>query len=104
MFGLNHCEAGGALSRAWGFPESLQHYIHMHHDAVSMEKDPTIYSVQTACRLAEALGYPECAWAPPVSCAAIEDAIPPRFRNHPAFTPQCLTAIAESGFAVINET
>ena len=103
MFGMNHCEAGGALSRAWGFPESLRHYIHMHHGVVSMERDPTIHTVQTACRLAEALGYPECAWAP-ASQARMEEAIPSRFRNHPEFTPERLKAIAESSFAATNRT
>jgi putative nucleotidyltransferase with HDIG domain len=100
-FGLNHCEAGDALSRTWGFPETLVHCIHMHHGRVTAEEDPTAYVVQTACRLADGLGYPECvtASAPPQS--RLEEAIPSQFRSHSAFTPKRLAAVAEASLAAI---
>jgi putative nucleotidyltransferase with HDIG domain len=104
IFGMNHCEAGDALSRTWGFPESLGRHIHMHHGHVTMEEDPTAYIVQTACRLAEGLGYPEYATAPAASQSSLEQAIPSRFRNHPAFTPRRLAAVVESTLAAVNAT
>jgi putative nucleotidyltransferase with HDIG domain len=31
-FGVDHCEAGAWLAKAWGFPEELQHVVATHHD------------------------------------------------------------------------
>lgn len=101
IFGMNHCEAGDALSRTWGFPESLGRCIHMHHGRVTVEEDPTAYIVQTACRLSEGLGYPEYAVASSVPQSSFEELIPTRFRTHPAFTPERLAAVAEASLAAI---
>jgi putative nucleotidyltransferase with HDIG domain len=100
LFGMNHCEAGAVLSRSWGFPESLQRPFLMHHGRVLLEEDPVTNLVQTTCRLAEGLGYPETAVAPGSFCLGLEEAIPPRFRKHAAFTPERLAAVVNAHFAV----
>jgi len=103
LFGMNHCEAGAAMSRTWGFPESLQRHILMHHGSVPLEEDPVTNLVQTACRLAEGLGYPETAVLPGSFCLGLEEAIPHQFRKHAAFTPERLSAAVNAHFAVTNE-
>ena len=100
LFGMNHCEAGEAMSRTWGFPESLQHHIRMHHGHEPLERDPVRSLVQTACRLAEGLGYPETSLAPGAHRFGLQDAIPPRFRKHAAFTPERLSAVVNVHFAL----
>jgi HD-like signal output (HDOD) protein len=57
-FGLTHCEAGDAIARQWGFPDTLRHCIANHHrgfEGAANELD----DVRLACRMAETLGYPE---------------------------------------------
>jgi putative nucleotidyltransferase with HDIG domain len=96
LFGVNHCEAGEALARTWGFPESLQRHIHNHHGHVPFEQDPVTNLVQTACRLAEVLGYPESGLAPGASQLDLEQALPSRFRKHAAFTRERLAVVVET--------
>jgi putative nucleotidyltransferase with HDIG domain len=102
LFGMNHCEAGAAMSRTWGFPEALERHIRRHHDQVPLEQDPIDYSLQLACRLAEALGYPEFPVPSGASKLGLEEAIPARFRNNSKFTPECLAAVVDAHFAATN--
>jgi putative nucleotidyltransferase with HDIG domain len=98
LFGMNHCEAGVAVSRTWGLPESLQRSIHMHHGNVALNQDPYTSLVQTACRLAEGLGYPESPVVPGGAHLGLEEAIPSEFRKHAAFTPERLGAVVDAHF------
>lgn len=96
LFGMNHCEAGVAVSRQWGLPESLRRSIHMHHGNVSLEQDPFTSLVQTACRLAEGLGYPESAVVPGSARLGLEEAIPAQFRKNSAFSPERLENVVNA--------
>jgi putative nucleotidyltransferase with HDIG domain len=100
QFGMNHCEAGGALARTWGFPESLQRPIHLHHDRTPLEQDPVTNLVQTSCRMAEALGYPETTIVPGASRVGLEEATPPRLRGHESVKPELLEAVVSAQFAM----
>jgi putative nucleotidyltransferase with HDIG domain len=100
VFGMNHCEAGESMSRAWGFPESLQSHIGMHHGHVPLEQDPGRSLVQTACRMAEGLGYPETLLAPGALRLSLQASIPPQFGDHAALTPQRLAAVVDAHFAL----
>ena len=102
IFGMNHCESDDALSRMWGFPESLGHHIQRHHGRATMEEDSTACIAQTARRLAEGLWYPEYEVAPAASHSSLEEAIQSRFRNHPAFTPERLAAVVDASLLAIN--
>ena len=74
----------------------------MHHGQVTLEQDPVNNLVQTACRLAEALGYPESPVLLGASRLGLEEAIPSRFRKHPAFTPERLAVVVNALFAATN--
>lgn len=98
LFGMNHCEAGAAMSRNWGFPDSLEHHIRMHHGKATAEKDPVTNLVQASCRMAEALGYPESALSPSAERVDLNEVIPPRFRSRPAFTADRLAEVVSAHF------
>lgn len=57
-FGVIHTVAGGLLTQLWGFPENLCGHAENHHgqSGFDTEEDRMIH---TACRLADAMGYPE---------------------------------------------
>jgi putative nucleotidyltransferase with HDIG domain len=100
LFGMNHCEAGGAMANAWGFPESLQSHIRTHHGHMPLERDPVSSLVQTACRLAEGLGYPETWSAPGAHRLSVQEALPPGYGKHAACAPEQLIAVVKAHFAL----
>jgi putative nucleotidyltransferase with HDIG domain len=59
LFGLSHTEAGAFLADTWGFPAGLRACICDHHRLEAAPRDMLLETVQTACRLASALGCPE---------------------------------------------
>jgi hypothetical protein len=52
---VDHCQAGGGLTRAWGFPEELHRAAALHH--VHSSADPGVNLVRLACCFTQALGY-----------------------------------------------
>jgi hypothetical protein len=88
------------MANTWGFPESLQCHIRAHHGHLPLERDPISSLVQTACRLAEGLGYPETSLVPGAHGLTLQEAIPPRFCKHVAFTPERLAAVVNSHLAL----
>jgi putative nucleotidyltransferase with HDIG domain len=99
LFGMNHCEAGAAMSRTWGFPDSLQRNILLHHGHVAAEQDPVTNLVQAACRMAEALGYPESSMVPGAARLDLNTALPPHVQNRAGLTEEQLAGVVDAHFA-----
>jgi HD-like signal output (HDOD) protein len=57
LCGMDHCEAGACLAKAWGFPVGLQASMAAHHGDSLMSEARQM--IRSACRLADALGFPE---------------------------------------------
>lgn len=58
-FGMDHCEAGDAIARQWGFPDNLRQCMSEHHAGCEGEAKSDVDDVRLACRMAAKLGYPE---------------------------------------------
>jgi HD-like signal output (HDOD) protein len=54
--GLDHCEAGWWLARAWALPEQLWEISRGHHDGLHASID-LLGLVSLSCRLADSLGF-----------------------------------------------
>jgi HD-like signal output (HDOD) protein len=59
LFGMDHCEAGAFLAQTWGFPASLITHMANHHESREGTLADPHYLIQTACRLADSLGFLE---------------------------------------------
>lgn len=59
LFGMDHCEAGAFLAQTWGFPASLITHMASHHESREGTLADPRYLIQTACRLADSLGFLE---------------------------------------------
>jgi HD-like signal output (HDOD) protein len=59
LCGLSHCDAGALLARTWGFPELLQVTMVAHHGRRPITSGSPVSLIQTACRMAIWLGFPE---------------------------------------------
>jgi HD-like signal output (HDOD) protein len=57
-FGITHTRAGEFLAETWGLPLILGDCCRNHHDVNGLDEEE-IRIVQTACIIADALGYPE---------------------------------------------
>lgn len=55
--GMDHCEAGAWLAKAWGLPESFESIAAHHHDELVQTKSDLLYVVQMACMLADSVGF-----------------------------------------------
>jgi putative nucleotidyltransferase with HDIG domain len=58
-FGFTHCEAGGFLTRTWGFPDDLRACTIQHHDPPPDDVISLLHCVQLACGLSASLGFGE---------------------------------------------
>ena len=58
LLGINHCQSGSFLGKAWAFPRSLQRVAESHHSAGSSDSG-LMTLVRVACALADGLGFPE---------------------------------------------
>ncbi len=56
-FGIEHTEAGRLLAETWKLPEAFQEVAGRHHDPCEGVELTVLSVVQTACRLADALGF-----------------------------------------------
>jgi HD-like signal output (HDOD) protein len=89
LFGMDHCEAGALVARKWGFPAILQDCMTHHHE--NQPGQPAgpglpLALVQTACRMADSLGFPEVRWRdqpPPIE-------LPDGLKNHAELAPDRL--------------
>jgi HD-like signal output (HDOD) protein len=86
LFGMTHCEAGAHVARTWRFSSNLQSCMLAHHDASELESGGTRPIVQTACRMAEALGYPEFRRREPLP----PPTLPERLSRRPELAPERL--------------
>jgi HD-like signal output (HDOD) protein len=57
VLGMNHCDAGALLAGTWGFSERFQVCMVEHHG--TPESKGPLGLIQTACSLADSLGYAE---------------------------------------------
>lgn len=57
VLGLDHCEAGAWLARAWGFPEDLVVVIEGHHEPVRTDVFELADLVRVAVSMTEVLGF-----------------------------------------------
>jgi hypothetical protein len=58
--GLDHCEAGWWLARAWSLPELIMD-VSRHHHSPQNGNGGVLPLVAFSCRLADVLGYPAAA-------------------------------------------
>jgi HD-like signal output (HDOD) protein len=75
--GMSHCDAGALLAQTWGFPELLQVTMVEHHGQRPVTSGSPVGLIQTACRMADWLGFPEfhaAAGAVPILPARVQDA------------------------------
>lgn len=73
-FGMTHCEAGALVGHKWAFPTVLRTCMIGHHEQEPPSKDP-LSLVQLACRMAEALGFPEIHYAEPPTMPALPEQV-----------------------------
>lgn len=57
IFGLDHCQAGGYLSRSWNFQPALGDVMAHHHDEITPESPRARVLVQAACAAASMTGF-----------------------------------------------
>jgi len=57
LFNMDHCQAGAWLTKTWGFPEEFSEIAARHHDCPEGRERDMLGLVQTACRMADALGF-----------------------------------------------
>ncbi|MDQ6664444.1 MAG: HDOD domain-containing protein [Acidobacteriota bacterium] len=57
LFNMDHCQAGSWLTKTWGFPEEFSEIAARHHDCPEGRERDMIGLIQTACRMADALGF-----------------------------------------------
>lgn len=74
LCGMDHCDAGAMLAHTWGLPATLQVAMVEHHGNWPINSKSRIALVQTACRIADWLGFPE------VKCADL--GMPPPLPEH----------------------
>jgi hypothetical protein len=91
VFGVDHCQAGSALVRAWNLPEEFAEITAHHHDGPNGPLD-TIAIVQFSCRFADALGFPAIPSLPPSSYEHLRSEIPADIRPLFPEDPSALTA------------
>ncbi len=56
LFGCDHAEIGGAVARAWDFPEAIAHAIAHHHDSPLEEGNATLDAVVAANFVTKTIG------------------------------------------------
>ena len=81
QFGLDHCAAGRMLAERWNLPPQLRAIAEQHHDSPASGKPDFRLVVQTACRLADALGYDVAAQRPPRTFEELCSLLPARARE-----------------------
>jgi putative nucleotidyltransferase with HDIG domain len=77
IFGLDHCQTGGFLSRAWEFQPALTDIIGHHHDPVTPESPPARVLAQAACAAARMSGFCAAGPAPEWDPAHVISLLPP---------------------------
>jgi putative nucleotidyltransferase with HDIG domain len=76
LFEMDHCQAGLLLTQRWGFPSEYSQVAACHHDEMPAAKQDLVSLTHTACRLADALGFPSAAIAQAPSAAALVSQLP----------------------------
>jgi putative nucleotidyltransferase with HDIG domain len=56
LFGLDHCEVGGSLVKAWDLPVAFLEIVTKHHDRETCLRG-TASLIAPSCRMADALGF-----------------------------------------------
>lgn len=82
--GMDHCEGGVIMAQRWGFPENLRDCIQYHHRDHVGGVDTLLGLVQIACRMADALGFPEAANVPTPDLMQV---MPPMLFRNSDFEP-----------------
>jgi len=76
LFQADHCQSGLWLTRSWGFPAEFQEITAQHHSC-RFERDRGVVGLTgTACRLADALGFPSVSYRVSASLEALVCAMP----------------------------
>lgn len=96
--GVDHCEAGTWLVKAWRFPDSFENIAANHHAPMGESTSDLLYIVQLACILADRLGYRAvgCRSLPPCDSAVLE--LPPWLGNSFTWSAADLQAEIERRF------
>ncbi len=83
IFGVDHCEAGGHLSRLWKFQPALSDIIGHHHDPITRESPHLRALVQAACAAARCSGFYAAGSAREWDPEYIASLLPPSRRGAP---------------------
>jgi putative nucleotidyltransferase with HDIG domain len=103
VLGFDHCEAGVVLAQKWGIPETLQNCIRHHHAASRENEDPSLGSIQIACRMADALGFWEFMVNEADDLESAGRVLPEIYRGRPELAPERLNDLIEQRMATILE-
>ncbi|PWU01501.1 MAG: hypothetical protein C5B51_22665 [Terriglobia bacterium] len=96
LFDCAHDDAGAFLAMAWGLPISLCDCIRFHHWDVATHAGRLFEFVAIACRIADALGYPEVNRSNVDTAPdALAKLLPSRLQNLPSLAPDVLHALIE---------
>jgi putative nucleotidyltransferase with HDIG domain len=86
LFGMDHCQAGAWLTRAWKLPKPFVEIAAHHHEAPSGKFD-IVAVVHYGCLMADAVGFAAVRPQEPHSLAEVLQSLPERerqrFRNDP---------------------
>jgi len=81
-FGMDHCEAGNALGKAWNFPHELIEVMFRHHAPMDKTAFTLLTAVQLGCRMSDALGFGAGGAANPAGYEELIRELPEGQRQH----------------------
>jgi HD-like signal output (HDOD) protein len=81
-FGMDHCEAGLTLGRAWHLPQELLEVMFRHHAPMDESHFDLVAAVHLGCRMADALGFTAGGCVKPASWEEIISEFPERERQY----------------------
>jgi len=103
-FGMDHCEMGHSLARAWNLPLELDEVMSKHHAPVDGTRFDLLAVVQLACRMSEALGFDTGGSANPTTYEELICEFPDRERRHFDCDPEELARAVSAKIAAIEPT
>jgi putative nucleotidyltransferase with HDIG domain len=81
LFGMNHCDAGQNLVKAWNLPVELEGVVSQHHEPCKWTDDSILCIVHLSCLMADSLGFASAHGLNPVSYEQLLSEIPVKERS-----------------------
>lgn len=103
LFGMNHCEAGKNLVKAWNLPQELGGVVSRHHEPCKWTDDSILCIVHMSCLMADSLGFASAHGLNPASYEKLLTEIPAKERNRfPQATDEMAFLVAKQINAIEN--